>query len=270
MSYDVAATAARFANLSHVLRELVHRTAAQLEREPRFEIKALLADHLYDDARAAAKVQRRLARLGGGAPPGPELTQALDRGDVYGELKPSLIAAVAVHLGAIDPLLDEPGLRLLTQLLHRQERHLAELPAERTRVHDDLGASPPGATPRELTIVPALDRPARDAFIRPGTPDLGTPQGFAHALMNAKLLAAERAARSSHEQPGMPWDAHVDLARHCWDAVRHAEVLDRLMATALGCHWGDFPVDRELIEVRAEPAGGELGRVLEFFAADER
>ena len=60
--------------------------------------------------------------------------------------------------------------------------------------------------------------------------------------MDAELCAAELMARNSHEHPDMPWDFHVDMARQCWDEIRHAEILDRLMATELGCHWGDYPV----------------------------
>ena len=60
--------------------------------------------------------------------------------------------------------------------------------------------------------------------------------------MAAELCAAELTARNSHEHPEMPWDFHVDMARQTWDEIRHAEVLDRLMATELGCHWGDYPV----------------------------
>ena len=60
--------------------------------------------------------------------------------------------------------------------------------------------------------------------------------------MDAALCAAELTARNSHEHPDMPWDFHVDMARQTWDEIRHAEIFDRLMATELGCHWGDYPV----------------------------
>jgi len=39
-----------------VLRELAHLHGGWLALEPRVEIKARLADHLYDDARAVAKL----------------------------------------------------------------------------------------------------------------------------------------------------------------------------------------------------------------------
>jgi hypothetical protein len=250
MGYALDDTASRLANYAQVLRELVHLSCGHLALEPRFEVKALLGDHIYDDARAVSKVHTRLAELGRqpGAP-GSELSTLLDRAAeadtpgylelAYGELKPTLIAALRIHLERIDALLDEPTLRLLTGLLHRQERHTAELPAVGAPAIDDVGALPLDTTPRQLRILPPLERPARDAFVE--ITDGEEPHEI-HALMNAELCSAELAARNSHEHPDMPWEFHVDMARRVWDEIRHAEVLDRLMATALDCHWGDHPV----------------------------
>jgi hypothetical protein len=270
--FDVDENAVRFSNYFHVLRELVHLSCGHLPLEPRFEAKSLIGDHLYDDARAVTKIRRRLYELrtpndDPGAP-GDELAALLDRADAaqstseyleiaYGELKPTLIAAVRTHLARLDPLIDEPSLRLLTRLLHRQERHTAELPAAAARTaSDDLGALPLrfGET-RPLKVMPPLDRPTRDDFIEvadesepfdaapdrlPADPE--EQQRFFHAAMNAELCAAELTARNSHEHHDMPWDFHVDMARQTWDRIRHAEVHDRLMADELGCHWGDYPV----------------------------
>jgi Protein of unknown function (DUF455) len=278
MGYDVDENATRFSNYFHVIRELVHRSCGHLALEPRFEVKALLGDHLHDDARTVTKIRRRLYELRTpsdypGAPSG-ELAALLDRAGeadtseyleiAYGELKPTLIAALRIHLANVDPLIDEPSLRLLTQLLHRQERHVAELPAGREQsVFEDLGALPIRLREhRPLTVMEPLDRPARDAFVE--VTDAGDPylveslyingeenhvptdpeeqKHFFHGLMDAELCAAELMARNSHEHPDMPWDFHVDMARQCWDEIRHAEIHDRLMATELDCHWGDYPV----------------------------
>src|ERR687896_504346 len=277
--YDVDENAIRFSNYFHVLRELVHLSCGHLPLEPRFDVKSLLGDHLHDDARTVTKIRRRLYELRTpsdypGAP-SDELAALLDRANAatttadyleiaYGELKPTLIAAIRVHLAGLDPIIDEPSLRLLTQLLHRQERHPAELPAARTRVaFEDLGALPLRLRAvRALTVMPPLDEPARDEFIE--VTEAGDPyltdelyvngeenhvpteaeeqKHFFHGLMDAELCAAELMARNSHEHPDMPWDFHVDMARQCWDEIRHAEVHDRLMATELGCRWGDFPI----------------------------
>ena len=264
MAFDIDETATRFSNSFHVLRELVPLTAGQLALEPRFEVKALLGDHLHDDARAVSKVRRRLYELrdAGDYPgaPSDELAELLDRANThdthkylqiaYGELKPTLIAAIRIHLDNLEPKVEEPSLRLLTQLLHRQERHVTELPAGREQAaFDDLGALPVrlGET-RPLKVLPPLERPARDAYIEITEQghfptDSEDQKQLVHGLMNAELCAAELTARNSHEHPDMPWDFHVDMARQVWDEIRHAEIYDRQMASALDCHWGDYPVD---------------------------
>ena len=260
MAYDVGESANRFSNYLHVLRELVHLTAGHLALEPRFEVKALLGDHLHDDARAVSKIRRRLSELQDPSvsAPGDELSALLDRANTddthayleiaYGELKPTLIQAIRIHLANLEPLIDEPSLRLLTQLLHRQERHVTELPAGREHsVFDDLGALPVELQQsRPLRILPPLEQPVRDAFIEiteHSDPTAEDPKQAFHELMNAELCAAELTARNSHEHPDMPWDFHVDMARRTWDEIRHAEIYDRLMATELDCHWGDYPID---------------------------
>ncbi len=247
---DIAEDAARLSTALLVLRELVHLSCGHLAREPRFEVKTLLGDHLHDDARAVGKLHARRSELGGdhAVAPASELAALLDRayGDdflevAYGELKPTLIAALRAHLERVDPLLDEPTHRLLNQLVYRQERHTAELPATSRRVAiEDVGALPLEPGERALRVLPPPDRPARDAFVQV----VDAPAGAhpVHDLTNAKLSAAEWAARTSHERTDLPWDFHEDMARLCWDSVRHAEILDRHMATELGCHWGDHPV----------------------------
>jgi hypothetical protein len=277
--HDVDENAIRFSNYFHVLRELVHLSCGWLAIEPRLEVKYALGDHLHDDARTLTKIRRRLYELRTpsdypGAPDA-ELAALLDRAAAtedpagylqiaYGELKPALIAAVKIHLATLDPLLDEPSLRLLTQLLHRQERHVIELPAAPApAAFGDLGALPVRLREtRPLRILPPLDEPARDSFVTVTAEgdtylsdelyvngeenhvptDREEQKHFFHGLMDAELCAAELMARNSHEHPEMPWDFHVDMARQCWDEIRHAEVHDRLMATELGCHWGDYPI----------------------------
>jgi hypothetical protein len=257
MGYDLDESATRFATYFHVLRELVHLSCGHLAREPRFEVKALVGDHIHDDARAVSKIGRRLFELGSPNPGAPshELAALLDRANdadtheylelAYGELKPTLIAALRIHVANLDPLLDEPSLRLLTHLLHRQERHTAELPATGRPAFEDLGALPVRLhETRPLRVMPPLEQPARDAFVEVSENDVPTEdqKRYVHAQMHAELCEAELAARNSHEHPEMPWDFHVDMARQTWDEIRHAEVLDRLMTTELGCHWGDYPV----------------------------
>ena len=279
--YDVDENAIRFSNYFHVLREIVHLSNGWLPLVPGFETKYRLGDHIHDDARAISKIKRRLYELRHpsdypGAP-GAELTALLDRLAgaespqqylelAYGEAKPALIEALEVHLGALDPVTDEPSLRLLTQVHERQAHHVAELgPGDAQSRLSDLGALPIDlkAPPRRLAILEPLGDPARDEFVEV-TPD-GDPflsaelyvndpdenhvpvereeqRHFFHGLMDAELCAAELMARTSHEHPEMPWDFHVDMARQTWDEVRHARVHEILMPTELGCRWGDYPV----------------------------
>ena len=278
--HDVDENAIRFSNYFHVLRELVHLSCGWLPLEPRLEVKYALGDHLHDDARAVTKIKRRLYELRTpsdypGAP-AEELAALLDRANratssaeyieiAYGELKPTLAAAMRIHLDTLDPIVDEPSLRLLTQILHRQERHTVELPPARTAsvAFEDLGALPIRLREvRALQVMPPLDEPARDDYVEvteagdtyltddmyingdenhvPTDPE--EQKHFFHGLMDAELCAAELMARNSHEHPEMPWDFHVDMARQTWDEVRHAKIHEILMRQELGCRWGDYPI----------------------------
>jgi hypothetical protein len=277
--YDVDEGALRFANYFHALRELVHFANGWLALEPSFERKYALGDHVHDDARAVSKVRRRLYELrhphdDPGAP-GPELAALLDRvagarsaGEyvaiAYGTVKPALVAAMRRHLEGLDPVTDEPSLRLLAQQSARLERQVEEIGvAAEPAPFADLGALPTERRGRrELRVLPPLDEPARDDFVEvlpDGDPFLSEDlyvngeenhvpiepeeqRHFFHGLMDAELSAAELMARNSHEHPDMPWDFHVDMARQTWDELRHARVHDILMKTELGCAWGDYPV----------------------------
>jgi hypothetical protein len=304
--YDVDDNAIRFSNLFHVLRELVHLSNGWLPLVPAFEDKLRLGDHIHDDARAVSKVRRRLYELRHpsdypGAP-GPELCELLDALNAadtprayldlaYGVAKPAIARAIRIQLDALDPVLDEPSLRLLTQLLERQERHVRAI-AHSTpalRVPEDIGALEIRLRDeRPLRVMAPLEEPARDEFVDV-TPD-GDPyltdelyvngdenhvptdreeqRHFFHGLMDAELCAAELMARNSHEHPEMPWDFHVDMARQTWDEVRHAKVHDVLMRTELGCAWGDYPIGFSYF--RSIYAYDLLGRLALFNGTSEQ
>jgi Protein of unknown function (DUF455) len=312
LGYDVDENAIRFSNYFHLLRELVHLSSGWLALAPEFEVKYALGDHLHDDARAVSKIRRRLYELRHpsdypGAP-AEELAALLDRlGEAestaayidlaYGEAKPALLRAFQVHLDQLDPVSDEPSLRLLTKLVERQERHIAELGpgtesgAESERWPEDLGALPIRlkAEPRALRIMAPLVEPARDGFVEvtaEGDPFLARElyvndpeenhvpvereeqRHFFHALMDAELCAAELMARNSHEHPEMPWDFHVDMARQTWDEMRHARIHSLLMPKELGCRWGDYPVGFSYF--RSVYAHDLLGRLALFNSTSEQ
>jgi Protein of unknown function (DUF455) len=306
--YDVDENATRFSNYFHVLRELVHLSCGWLPLLPAFERKLRLGEHIHDDARGVSRIKRRLYELRHpsdypGAP-GPELAALLDRlagadspeaylALAYGTVKPTLLAAIAVHLDELDPVTDEPSLLLLSKLRERQQRHIDQLGPEDGEDSgiDDLGALAIQlkSSPRELRILPPLTEPARDPFIEV-TPE-GDPfltdelyvndpdtnhvpvepeeqRHFFHALMDAELCAAELMARNSHEHPEMPWDFHVDMARQVWDEVRHAHVHEILMPTELDCRWGDYPVGFSYF--RSIYANDLLGRLALFNSTSEQ
>jgi hypothetical protein len=286
--YEVDENAIRFSNYFHVLRELVHDASGRLPLVASFEAKYRLGEQLYDDARALSKVKRRLYELRHpsdypGAP-GEELGVVLE-GDRE-ELKSALLRAVRVHLETLDPVKDEPSLRILRRIAERQERHLG---GGSVSEGIDLGALPVRLREtRELRVLPPLGEPARDDFVEvteEGDPYLVSdlyvngPENhvpveaeeqkhFFHGLMDAELSAAELMARNSHEYPDMPWDFHADMARQVWDELRHARVHEILMRTALDCRWGDYPVGFSYF--RSVYAHDLLGRLALFNSTSEQ
>jgi hypothetical protein len=306
LGYDVDENATRFSNYFHVLREIVHHSSGWMPLEPSWPRKYALGDHLHDDARGLSKIKRRLYELRHPADypgsPSPELEGLLDsiagadspRGFAeiaYGEAKPALIRAMRIHLDGLDPVADEPSLRLLTQLVGRQERHVAELgDGNGGGPGRDIGGLPVRlrAEPRRLRTLAPLVEPARDEFVEvteSGDPYLARElyvngaenhvpveeeeqQHFFHGLMDAELSAAELMARNSHEHPEMPWDFHVDMARQVWDELRHARLHDLLMRDELGCAWGDFPVGFSYF--RSVYAHDLLGRLCLFNGTSEQ
>ena len=305
LGYDVDDNATRFSNYFHVLRELVHLSNGWMPLVPDWQRKFALGDHVHDDARALTKIKRRLYELRTpseypGAP-SAELSELLDRMagaesaagylDVaYGEAKLALIAAMGIHLENLDPVADEPSLRLLTQVLGRQERHVRELGFSGGGAAVDIAAWPVRlrTEPRRLRILAPLAEPLRDDFVtvtETGDAYLSQDlyvngaenhvpverdeqQHFFHGLMDAELSAAELMARNSHEHPEMPWEFHVDMARQNWDEVRHARLHDLLMKDELGCRWGDFPVG--FAYFRSIYAYDLLGRLCLFNGTSEQ
>lgn len=243
----------RLSDAFHILRALVHRSLGWLGPEPRLEVKVALADHVRDDARSLGEVLSHCEPVAPGEHAG-RLLQRVDGCDssaeyleaAYGELKPALIAMAHGHLRAVDPLAEEPLLRLLTNLLHDQERHVSELPPRGTH-------TPPG------TDAPA----ARDRYLDPLTDHDEGPCALVHDLMAAELCAAERAARSSHDQPELPWDAHADLVGQTWEAMRTVQACDRLLTEELGCRWGDHAVLTDIDASELERRRAAAAPVLE-------
>ena len=279
--YDVDENAVRFSNYFHVLRELVHLCCGWLPLEPRLEVKYAArrpparrrarGDEDQAPPLRAAHAERLPRRaLPTSSPrcstaPAPRRPRAEYLEIAYGELKPTLIAAVRIHLDHARPAASTSRRCACSpsSCTARSATSPSCPPSRASPPFDDLGALPIRLREvRELTVMPPLDQPARDDYVEvteegdtyltdelyvngdenhvPTDPE--EQKHFFHGLMDAELCAAELMARNSHEHPEMPWDFHVDMARQTWDEIRHAEVHDALMATELGCHWGDYPV----------------------------
>ena len=62
-----------------------------------------------------------------------------------------------------------------------------------------------------------------------------------HSLYNSEIMSLEIAAQNLVDFPDAPWELRFELARHCWDEARHADMLiDRL--AELDCEKGHFPI----------------------------
>ena len=228
----------------HVLRELVHLSCAWLPREPRLEVKYALGAHVHDDARSAAALAERiepgapadalaglLARTAAAATPDDYEELA------YGRLKPTLATAARAELDRLDPLAGDDGaLQTVTELAHRQERHVLELPprAILPLAPEALAAAPGAARP--LDVTPAAPG-AREPFV-PLAPVEDDALQAAHDALQADLVAAERLARAVHEQPQADWPEKVELTRRIAEHLRAAADRERLMAAELDGHWG--------------------------------
>ena len=62
-----------------------------------------------------------------------------------------------------------------------------------------------------------------------------------HRHMHNEMQTLEIAAQGLADFPEVPWELRMQIARQCWDEVRHTQLLyDRLRE--LGGHKGEFPV----------------------------
>lgn len=115
---------------------------------------------------------------------------------------------------------------------------------------------------RRLARKPALAKPAREPFLSEhnagktpafaaalhaavkSAPDDPAPalRALLHDQLNREIVGAELYSLTSHENPGLPWEFHEDMARMTWDRVRHAQVIEKILVS-LGGHWGEHPVD---------------------------
>jgi hypothetical protein len=196
---------------------------------------------------------------------------------VYRVIKPRLIGAYATHMALASSLADEPTVLLLQGVLREEEQHLREGEALlaslagaydrgatrgwQTRIEDACERVGGFAVPSEdierevpghfegQEAQPAPPVANRDARFRwsqeladtaSGGPD-ETVKFMAHRDADNEMHAAEVLGRNIYEHPEMPWEFHVDMARQCWDEVRHAVLYQKYLEEA-GGRLGDFPI----------------------------
>jgi hypothetical protein len=260
--------------LAAVERQLLHLQAGHLQGIPEWDVKAMVARHLWEDAEHADQLFTRIDQLRAHAehhvhalrgPLGLLLEEALRaRGTteylvgVYRVLKPALVAAYERYLTTTNPLADQPSVRVLHGIV-AEEREQLELAAgalddalvDRTQravaaaweahlrgylaaagglIGDEPVPDAPLPAPRSAEPFEVSRHCARDPRLRTIVPKLFEPSVADEVRSKmlrefwvrlVELTASETVATVIFEWEGMPWAFYRDLARHCWDEMRH-------------------------------------------------
>lgn len=89
-----------------------------------------------------------------------------------------------------------------------------------------------------------VTRPASEAYLPQAQMDrlpLRENEIAAFRLYFSEMWAAELVASVLFDAEDMPWEFYHDLARHCWDEVRHCE-MGEMRLNELGVGISDYPV----------------------------
>lgn len=198
----------------------------------------------------------------------------------YGVVKTELLAAYQRHLAQTQPLVDQPTVRSLRIIIAEEQEHiewaqdaLAHLPNDQAtmrrieawRIHlqaflqaaggiAGMQTAPEGDVPvGRAATMPRYEIPAevvRDVQFRtmPGRfdsdekPETWPPLRAMARARWFEMQAAEGLAMNIYEHgPHMPWEFTYDIARHCWDEVRHC-MFGQLYVENQGQDVHDFPV----------------------------
>ncbi len=265
--------ARRIARFAAVKQSIVRLAAGRMTGVPEWELKALLGRAMWEDAIAYRDFDRRLRELRSNPVAVAKVLQ-YPLGDFLHELMhapnslalcvgwfdvlaPDFIAAMREYLVRTQPLVDQPSVRLLKQLITEEEERLVtgrkfvEVLA-RGRADDradwrghyqlfleaaggvwghevptsfDRFALKPRAGEGEFFISREF---RRDGRFKTTVPKISPPEfqgDELHGMIwtrSQEMTAAEMLASVVYEWDDLPVDAIVDLARHCWDEVRHS------------------------------------------------
>lgn len=105
----------------------------------------------------------------------------------------------------------------------------------------------PIAPPAYASLLPFNEAHRDDRFTieiaSPSIPDESDHAGYATWQFSnyvQEMQAAETLSTILWEVDGMDWEFYYDIARHCWDEIRHSELGERRLGQ-LGYHITDFP-----------------------------
>jgi len=189
---------------------------------------------------------------------------------LYLVIKQHVLELYERYLEETDPIADLPTIRLMRRIVPEKKEQIRW--AKRTLNRLSQGRGPTRivreieelwrrrSTGRHIELKkalwPPLDRVPRVA--RPGRlrrgelgalrvlpidpkhnpKDIGI---FLHSFLNEELTTMELICRNTYEHPDMPWEFHLDMARHAGDEARHARIVARC-AGDYGVTYGDYPI----------------------------
>ncbi|TDU04447.1 uncharacterized ferritin-like protein (DUF455 family) [Streptomyces sp. 846.5] len=252
---------------------------------PEIEVKTVLADHLYRDARMVSALRGRIGELA--KDPSPQINpeqstsssadiDALSRVDatmprlhgMYFAFKSDLARRMRLHAVKALPVADEPTVRLLLDSASDLDAQITAV----VEVMDQLQVLFPELTPMDDAAA-AWERtrsvgepgyrhhypkvPRRDHRFRvlPDAPpptavhDADATAACVHGvLMATEIPTIEACGRAIADFPAMPWEFILDMARQAWDESRHAQMLYERMIQ-LGGRPGMDPVDLQIWEM---------------------
>lgn len=275
--HDVRENARKIAILYSVEVEVARLVGGWIPRTPELPEKLMLARILFEDADHARVLGHRLLELRVAPSKVDELRQrtapilkSLEVLDdpheflaaLFGEVKPRLLADYRRHLDAAPPYVDEPSVRLLSQIIREEEEHvatgLALLADRRVSASGSVGGLW-DLTAEDGSLVEGdwvgKDAPALESPIWPATvqklaydePMPAYPQDFDHAmrrcvhdLVFSEVEALDIFGRYVYEFSEFPWQFSVEAGRIAWDEARHVELLLNVLERYDGS-LGEFP-----------------------------
>ncbi|MGC1134209.1 MAG: DUF455 family protein [Nitrososphaeraceae archaeon] len=193
---------------------------------------------------------------------------------LYFVIKHHVTELYELFLANTDPISDAPSIRLISRILPEKIRQV--LWAEKAMEHLNSESCSIGNrdiwkeeveilwncrhTKKQLipteSIWNPLDRVTN--VVRPSNMKRGEPGSlriipidalrnpkdigiFLHGFLNEEFTTMELVCRNTYEHPEMPWEFHLDMARHAADEARHAQMIEKL-ASDYSVKYGDYPI----------------------------